>query len=60
MEFETVLNSLRADLASLNILAEYLGYTVGKSPINPESDWRIFFSDKEFFSRTRLKIRNRE
>lgn len=46
MEFETVLNSLRADLASLDILAEYLGYTVGKSPINPESDWRIFFSDK--------------
>ncbi|WP_367600379.1 hypothetical protein [Limosilactobacillus fermentum] len=46
MEFETVLNSLRADLASLDILVEYLGYTVGKSPINPESDWRIFFSDK--------------
>lgn len=53
MEFEAVLNSLRADLASLDILAEYLGYTFGKSPINPESDWRIF-------SRTRLKIRNRE
>lgn len=41
-----LINSMNADEYSAKILADYLDYTVGKNPINPESNLRIYFTDK--------------
>ena len=41
-----VLDSMMGDQESINVLADYLGYTVGKNPVNPDSDLRIYFTDK--------------
>lgn len=41
-----VLDSMMGDQESINVLADYLGYTVGKNPVNPGSDLRIYFTDK--------------
>ncbi len=41
-----LINSLKGDDLSITAIANFLGYSVGKNPIDPESDWRILFSDK--------------
>lgn len=41
-----LINSMEADNESAKILADYLGYTVGKNPIDPDSNIRIYFTDK--------------
>lgn len=41
-----LINSMNADEYSTKLLADYLGYTVGKNPIAPESNLRIYFTDK--------------
>lgn len=46
IHIKDVLESMRGDQESINILADYLGYTVGKNPVNPDSDLRIYFTDK--------------
>lgn len=43
---DQLINSMQADETSAQILADYLGYTVGKNPIDPDSDIRIYFTDK--------------
>lgn len=40
----TLVRSLRGDDASINILADFLGYDVGKNPVVPNSFWSILFS----------------
>ena len=46
IHIKDVLESMLGDQESINILADYLGYTVGKNPVNPDSDLRIYFTDK--------------
>lgn len=46
MHIKDVLDSMMGDQESINVLADYLGYTVGKNPVNPDSDLRIYFTDK--------------
>lgn len=41
-----LLDNLTGDQESINILADYLGYSVGKNPVNPDSDLRVYFTDK--------------
>lgn len=41
-----LITSMNADDESVKILADYLGYTVGKNPVNPNGKVRIFFTDK--------------
>lgn len=41
-----VLDGMMGDRESVNILADYLGYTLGKNPVNPDSNLRIYFTDK--------------
>lgn len=43
---EQLINSMEADNESAKILADYLGYTVGRNPIDPDSNVRIYFTDK--------------
>lgn len=40
----TLVRSLRGDDASIDILADFLGYDVGKNPVVPDSSWSILFS----------------
>ncbi|MDQ8393285.1 adenine methyltransferase [Enterococcus faecium] len=46
MEIEDMLKSLTADEQSIQVVADYLGYSVGRNPNEPESDWRMLFTDK--------------
>jgi len=46
MEIEDMLKSLTADEQSIQIVADYLGYSVGRNPNEPESEWRMLFTDK--------------
>lgn len=46
IHIKDVLDSMMGDQESINVLADYLGYTVGKNPVNPDSDLRIYFTDK--------------
>lgn len=46
IQLKDVLDSMMGDQESINVLADYLGYTVGKNPVNPDSDLRIYFTDK--------------
>lgn len=41
-----MLKSLTADEQSIQVVADYLGYSVGRNPNEPESDWRMLFTDK--------------
>lgn len=41
-----VITSMNADEESAKILSEYLGYELGKDPIDPTSDIRVMFTDK--------------
>lgn len=41
-----MLKSLTADEQSIQIVADYLGYSVGRNPNEPESEWRMLFTDK--------------
>lgn len=41
-----LLDNLTGDQESINILADYLGYSVGKNPVTPDSDLRVYFTDK--------------
>lgn len=43
---QDLLDSMMGDQESINILADYFGYSVGKNPVNPDSDLRIYFTDK--------------
>lgn len=41
-----LLKSMLADETSIHVLSDYLGYSIGKNPINESSDWLILFTDK--------------
>lgn len=41
-----MIESLQGDPTSIDILAGFLGYRVGENPINPDSDWKMYFTDK--------------
>lgn len=43
---DQLINSMNADQESIKILGEYLGYESGKNPVDPESDIRIYFTNK--------------
>ena len=43
---QDLLDSMMGDQESINILADYFGYSVGKNPVNPDSNLRIYFTDK--------------
>lgn len=43
---DQLIDSMEADLESINILGEYLGYQTGKNPVDPNSDMRVYFSNK--------------
>ena len=38
IQLKDVLDSMMGDQESINVLADYLGYTVGKNPVNPDSE----------------------
>lgn len=46
MDIKNILDALTADYGSIEVIAEYLGYNIGKNPVNPQSDWVMLFSDK--------------
>lgn len=46
MRIDEMLSSLITDEQSINVIADYLGYSVGKNPNNPHSEWRMLFTDK--------------
>lgn len=46
LRIKDILNNMAGDQVSVDILGSYLGYTVGKNPINPDSNLRIYFTDK--------------
>lgn len=46
IQIKDVLDRMMSDQESINVLADYLGYTVGKNPVNPDSNLRIYFTDK--------------
>lgn len=43
---KNMIESLQGDPTSIDILAGFLGYRVGENPINPDSDWKMYFTDK--------------
>lgn len=43
-ELLTLVDSLRGDEASIAVLADFLGYDMGKNPVVPKSPWSILFS----------------
>lgn len=44
--FKEVLNKFMPDNNSISLLADYLGYEIGKNPLNPNGEWKIFFSKR--------------
>lgn len=46
LHIKDILTNMAGDEVSVDILGSYLGYTVGKNPINPYSNLRIYFTDK--------------
>ena len=46
LHIKDILTNMAGDEVSVDILGSYLGYTVGKNPINPDSNLRIYFTDK--------------
>lgn len=43
---QELIQSMKGDQESAKILAEYLGYEIGKNPVDPDGETRIFFTDK--------------
>lgn len=43
---EKLINSMLPDNESSKILSEFLGYSLGKDPIDPTSDIRVMFTNK--------------
>lgn len=41
-----MLNSMEGNEESVRILGEYLGYKVGRNPVDPTGEWKIYFSSK--------------
>lgn len=41
-----MIESLQGDPTSISILADFLGYRVGENPIDPDNDWKMYFTDK--------------
>ena len=41
-----MIESLKGDPTSISILADFLGYRVGENPIDPDNDWKMYFTDK--------------
>ena len=39
--FKDVLNKFMPDDNSISLLADYLGYEVGKNPLDPDGEWKI-------------------
>ena len=46
LHIKDILTNMAGDEVSVDILGSYLVYTVGKNPINPDSNLRIYFTDK--------------
>ena len=44
--FKDVLNKFMPDNNSISLLADYLGYEIGKNPLNPDGEWKILFSKR--------------
>lgn len=44
--FKDVLNKFMPDDNSISLLADYLGYEVGKNPLDPDGEWKILFSKR--------------
>lgn len=44
--FKDVLNKFIPDDNSISLLADYLGYEVGKNPLDPDGEWKILFSKR--------------
>lgn len=44
---QTLIQSMEGDQESAKILSEYLGYKIGKNPVDPEGDTRIFFTGND-------------
>ncbi|WPU43522.1 Eco57I restriction-modification methylase domain-containing protein [Limosilactobacillus reuteri] len=44
---QTLIQSMEGDQESAKILSEYLGYKIGKNPVDPEGNTRIFFTGKD-------------
>lgn len=41
-----LMKNLKNDVYSFELLADYLGYSVGENPIEEFGEWKIFFTDK--------------
>lgn len=41
---QTLIQSMKGDQESAKILSEYLGYEIGKNPVDPDGNTRIFFT----------------
>lgn len=44
---QNLIQSMEGDQESAKILSEYLGYEIGKNPVDPEGDTRIFFTSTD-------------
>lgn len=44
---QILIQSMEGDQESAKILSEYLGYEIGKNPVDPEGETRIFFTSGE-------------
>ncbi|WP_313629209.1 Eco57I restriction-modification methylase domain-containing protein [Enterococcus italicus] len=46
MKIEDMLKSLTADEQSIQTVADYLDYSMGRNPNEPDSEWRMLFTNK--------------
>lgn len=41
---QELIQSMKGDQESAKILAEYLGYEIGKNPVDPDGETRLYWS----------------
>lgn len=46
IKFKQLIEDVRPDTKSIELVAEYLDYSVGENPVTENSSWKILFTDK--------------
>ena len=46
IEFKQLIEDIRPNTESIELMAEYLGYSVGENPVTEDGSWKILFTDK--------------
>lgn len=44
MQLNDLIKNITPDMQGISLLSDYLGYQLGKNPLNPSSDWAMLFS----------------